>query len=780
MKKLIVLYCCLFGLQAVSQKLTQTISGKVRDDVTQAALIGATVKVLNTEPLLGGIADVEGTFIIENVPIGRYDVEVTFIGYEPILIPEVLLTSGKSVQLNFRMKESIEAMEEVIITAEFEKDKPINEMAAVSARSFTVEESRRYAGGFDDPGRLAQAFAGVASNSIGDNGIQIRGNAPKGVQWRIEGVEVASPSHFNGADVSGGGFLTLLSSHVLDNSDFYTGAFPAEYGNALAGVFDINLRTGNPIKRESTFQAGMLGVDFASEGPFKKGGKGTYLFNYRYSTFGLIQPLLPDDAAALNYQDLSFKLHFPTKAGTFQLWGINGIDNATTNNVLNPDSTQWETWDDFANNDFGFHLSTTGINHLITAGKDHNTFVKSSVAFALNDGFYKEEMMAAGNRVVPNSSIDQRYTTFTASSQLNHKFSSRFNIRTGFIFRSLGYDLTIRSADNKSEPLLLRAEDSGATDRLQYYAQGQWYIGQNFTLNAGLHGQYVSLLGEATFEPRAGLQWKYNESAALSFGYGNHSQMEDIKTYFVVDQSGTLLNKNLKLGRAHHLVVGWDKQLTSHSRIKVEPYVQLLYRVPVIADSTFSMSNFVQDWYFDGDLVSDGEGLNYGIDLTLERFLNKNYYYLLTGSVFKSRYKDGLNQWHDSHYDRGFNFDFLVGKEWKINGNKNKFIGFNTRMNLMGGLKNSPIDAEASLAAQEELYDETRPFIDQDPMTYMVDMTVTLRKNRAKYSSVWAFQIKNMLGSQSNYGYIYNYATDTMDEDVSTIMIPNISWKIEF
>ena len=115
--------------------------------------------------------------------------------------------------------------------------------------------------------------------------------------------------------------VNLISSQLLSNSDFFTSAFPAEYGNALAGVFDIKLRTGNNENREYAFQAGLLGIDFAAEGPFIKGKEASFLFNYRYSTFGLMvdMSLLPTEQIP-RYQDLSFKINLPTKkAGLFSL-----------------------------------------------------------------------------------------------------------------------------------------------------------------------------------------------------------------------------------------------------------------------------------------------------------------------------------------------------------------------------------------------------------------------------------------------------------------------------
>ena len=138
----------------------------------------------------------------------------------------------------------------------------------------SVEEASRYAGGFDDPARLVSAFAGVSSN-VGNNGISVRGNNPKSLQWKFEGIEISNPNHFADGNVFGGGVLSALSSHNLGNSDFFSGAFPAEYSNALSGVFDMNLRKGNSGKKERTIQIGLTGLDYAEEGPGIKGGKAT-------------------------------------------------------------------------------------------------------------------------------------------------------------------------------------------------------------------------------------------------------------------------------------------------------------------------------------------------------------------------------------------------------------------------------------------------------------------------------------------------------------------------
>ncbi|MBM3437308.1 MAG: carboxypeptidase-like regulatory domain-containing protein, partial [Bacteroidetes bacterium] len=310
-----------------AQNLSQTVKGQVVDKESQVSLPGATIVIVGSNPLIGTTTDANGYFSLAKVPVGRLTISVRFLGYQPVDIPEILVNTGKEVILHVELSESVVNLDEAVIKAESRKDVAINSMATVSARTFSIEEAGRYAGGFDDPARMASSFAGVTTGQLEDNSIVVRGNAPKGILWMLEGVPVPNPNHFAGAYSAGGGFMTIFSGQLVANSDFFTGAFPAEYGNALAGAFDIKLRTGNNEKREYWFQAGLLGLDFGAEGPFVKGKNSSYLFNYKYSTYGLISPLLPKGSGLPIYQDLSFKMNFPTKkAGIFSLWGAGAID----------------------------------------------------------------------------------------------------------------------------------------------------------------------------------------------------------------------------------------------------------------------------------------------------------------------------------------------------------------------------------------------------------------------------------------------------------------------
>ena len=355
----------LFAFNATAQDLTQTIRGQVRDIDSQIPLIGATLMLNIGTESMGTVTDLDGKFRFESVPVGRFDLTAHYLGYEPLLLNSLLLTSGKELVLSLDLVESAIAMKEVVVTAQHDKTEALNELASVSARSFSVEETSRYAGSFYDPARMAQNYAGVSVGSGDDlnNEIIIRGNSPTGLLWRLEGIEIPNPNHFGALGNSGGG-ISMLSSSMLTNSDFYTGAFPAEFGNATSGVFDLNLRKGNNEKQEHALMLGVLGLEVATEGPLNRDAGSSYLLNYRYSTLAILQSLglNPAGDALPKYQDLAFNINLPTaKMGTFSLFGLGGTNQSYFEPVA--DQQQWQ----FEEDKWGFleeqQVGTLGLGH---------------------------------------------------------------------------------------------------------------------------------------------------------------------------------------------------------------------------------------------------------------------------------------------------------------------------------------------------------------------------------------------------------------------------------
>jgi hypothetical protein len=276
------------------------------------------------------VTDFDGSFILEKVPVGRRSLEASYTGFAPWRAEGVVLTAGRELVLDIELKEQAATLGEVVVTAVATPHQAQNDAALLSARSFSVEEVQHFAGAINDPGRMAHSLPGVQPSKDNEGDIVVRGNASSGVLWRLEGVDILNPNHFARLGGSGGG-LTIFSVSVLGTSDFFTGAFPVEYGNALAGVFDLRFRNGNREKRQHTFRAGMLGLEAAAEGPFGKGKhKSSYLANYRYSTLGILNAFgihLVGERVSNNFQDFSFNLFFPGKKQTsaWRIWGAGGL-----------------------------------------------------------------------------------------------------------------------------------------------------------------------------------------------------------------------------------------------------------------------------------------------------------------------------------------------------------------------------------------------------------------------------------------------------------------------
>jgi hypothetical protein len=209
----------------VKKPLTQTIRGTVTEATTSLPLGYANVILLNL-PSMGTVTDSLGQFRLNNVPVGRYNIQVTSLGFKPSVYNEILLTSTKEVYLEISMKEDVQALDEVVVRPQINTEQPLNPMAITGGRVINMEEANRFAGGFDDPARLVMSFAGVAGN-VNSNALAIRGNSPAFTQWRMEGVEIPNPTHYADMTGIGGGLLTGLSTNIVGSSDFYNGAYPA-------------------------------------------------------------------------------------------------------------------------------------------------------------------------------------------------------------------------------------------------------------------------------------------------------------------------------------------------------------------------------------------------------------------------------------------------------------------------------------------------------------------------------------------------------------------------
>lgn len=770
---------------AQTQIFSQTIKGVVIDADSKKWLPFATVILVESGKTV--TADSSGNFKLTDVPIGRHSLLVSLVGYESNTISEIPVTSGKEISLTISLREKIKKLEEVKLISKKSRLKASNEFAGTSSRAFSVEEAKRYAAGAFDPGRMAQNFAGVSSNGDGDNSIVVRGNSPQGVLWRLEGIEIPSPNHFGGLGGSGGS-ISMLSSSTLGNSDFYTGAFPAEFGNATAGAFDLKFRDGNKDKHEHSFMIGGLGIEFASEGPFKKGGTASYLVNYRYSTLSLLKGFLDLQGILPEYQDLSFKLNFPTKkAGTFSLFGIGGLNTATKS--PEKDDTKWD--DDHPNfklNNKGT-LGVAGISHQLFLNK--HSYLKTILSASIENYDQVTDTLnpAQSYSAVRTFQGDLTDNAFRLSVLYNNKMNNRHTIRGGFIASRLGFDYKNDFLDDADKTWKNLLRSKGNTMFYQVYVQWKYRITNKLTSNVGIHGSLLALNDTKSIEPRGSLSYQLDKSQSFTLSAGLHSKPQHLSTYFFEKKSTgqqlTAPNKELDFSKAVHVVLSYEKGLAGGMRFKAEAYYQHLYKIPVEKDSSgffsfINAANIYDLYYTDSSLVSEGKGKNYGIDLSLEKTFSKNYYFLVTGSLFNSTYDTYSGKAYSTKFNRNYQVNILGGKEWKTGKFKRNILGINGKILASGSLRNSPIDLAASQQEGKAVYVQGAYYTLKGYPYYRLDIGFTYKMNFKHATHSFSFDIQNVTNHRNLYDSFYDNNKKKIKKEYQMGFFPIFNYRIEF
>lgn len=780
-KKIFVFTIASFAF--VSAVHSQAVRGIVTDAASGEPMSLVTVKVRDTK--MGVVTNDKGEFEINNLPVGRYTIEASSLGYTPVVVPEVLVNSSKDVTLDIAIKENVSTLNDVVVRPQVSKEMPLNNMVLTGGRMLSVEEASRYAGGLDDPARLVTAFAGV-TGSPANNGVSVHGGAPQSLVWRMEGVEVFAPNHFSDSYNFGGGIISALSANVLGNSDFLMGAYPAEYGNAVGGIFDIKLRNGNSSSYEHTTQIGTLGIDVASEGPMGKNSKASYLFNYRYSFTALACHLgiLDMDGDNADYQDVNFKFNMPTKhAGIFSLWGMGYIDKSWVDKIK-PD--EWETLYDQNNEQVRQKLFTAGLSHKIWLGEGTslNTTLAASYFFNhIKEDYYEDVGNNTLSAPIPYTDADQTNGRLIANIFVSRRMSKRLTSKFGMNYTHYIYKNRLRYAEGIGQPLETFGHEDGKAGLLNMYVSNSWAASPLFTFNFGANVQGFMLNGDWSVEPRLSWQWHTSQKGTLSFGYGLNSHVEKLDVYFV-EQYGKRVNRDLNMTRSHHVQLSYLHMFNPHLAFRAETFFQYMFDMPIAATGTYALVNRL-DYYIDRKLVSKGRGRNYGVDLSLEQYLHKGLFWILNVSFYDMEYCDINRQWHDTRFNTGYAFKLLAGKEWMMGKTKRNLLNVSVKLSYQGGMRYSPIDEAATIANYQNnnpdvVYDEKHPFTEQFNPVFSTDFTLSYKINRKKLSHEIAMKMLNLFQTKTPFKHVYNYKEQKMENYEVGVALPNICYRINF
>lgn len=770
------------------KQFTQIIRGQVIDQSSAIPLTGVNIVLSDSNPQKGTITNANGEFRLENIPVGRQTILFSYIGYNPVSIKNLLVSSGKETVLKVEMEEKIFTTKEIVIKAYSRKDKALNEMALISARSFSVEETQRYAGSLGDPSRMAANYAGVVSAGDQRNDIVIRGNSPLGLLWRLEGADIPNPNHFGTMGTTGGP-ISILNSNLLTNSDFYTGAFPAEYGNALSGVFDLKMRTGNNEKREYTGQMGFNGFEFGAEGPFVKSQKASYLINYRYTMMQIMNKMgLFDVGGIPEYQDLSFKLNFPCKKiGKISIFGISGLSHI--NLVANPDNSSGGAYtSDVLQGtkvSYGSEMAVAGLSHIYFF--NNTTRIKTNITVSGSRSINKVDTIRANNIYDDFYNDEYAEIKYSFSSALKKKYNAKNTVNLGISYDIFDVSYFDEYYKIEIDDYINLTNTEGSICLAQAFGQWQHKFSDILVLYNGLHFQRFGLNGDISVEPRTSIKWQFTENQSLNFGYGLHSQLQPRINYFTETLTDTInntyikTNEDLKFSKSHQFVLGYNYLISQDLRLKIEAYYQNLYNIPVEQrQSYFSMINYGASFFSEkvDSLVNNGTGENYGLEFTIEKFLSNNYYFLLTTSLFESKYRGSDNVKRNTAFNGNYVINALAGYEMQIG--KHNSLELNLKGIFAGGKRYVPVNLLKSQTKGETVYDYDKVFENKFDDYFRIDFRISYKMNLSKSSHTLALDIQNVTDNENVFNRDYDVQTGNFKTSYQTGFFPVMMYRIQF
>ena len=808
MKIKLLLICLISGMHIFAQTPNQTVRGKVFDNETNYPLNAVKISIeVNDGKLYRTLSGTDGTWEIPKVPVGKYELTASYGFYEPKSMT-IEVSSGRELILQIPLQEKITETNEVKVITK-KHGEVINEMALLSAQQFSVAETNRYPGSRMDPARMASNFAGVNGADDSRNDIVVRGNSPLGVIYRVEGIDIPNPNHFAIAGSSGGP-VSIINNKILGNSDFFMSAFPAEYGNSTSGVFDLKLRNGNNKQHEFTGQFGFLGTEFLAEGPLSKNGKSSFLAMGRYSTLSLFQTLgIQIGTSAIPvYGDGAFKFNWQLKnGGQLSLFTIGGASNIAIKISDKKEYSQEFYGEGDRDQYFGTSMSTSGLNYKKTLSE--KTYISSTLAFSQEEQHTNHDYLR-GRQVDTISNLitydtlyammAYKYTIRKVSSYtaVNHKINKQHLIKAGLILDVMNMhflDSCLTNLNNEHS-WQVRWNYQGNAALIQPFVQWKWRINENMDFSAGLHAQYFTLSNSLSpLEPRVGWKYRMKGNQAIFAGGGLHSQTQPYYTYayHVLPNTPNNPASNMHLGftKSIHSGIGYEKSFNKGFNIKTEAYYQHLYNVPVsMTPSAFSMINVGSGFsrLFQDSLQNTGTGYNYGLELTVQKYFDKTFFFLFTGSIFDSKYKGSDNIVRNTSYNGNYVVNLLAGKEFKINAKNTIGIGF--KVTRAGGKRYGLVDVAATNAAKEIIFQDSA-FNDFKFKDYFrMDLKISWRKNAERVTHEIGLDLVNLLNTKNLLSLTYNPAILPQDianpnyqpysQNTQLGFLPIFYYKIDF
>lgn len=775
-----VFFIVLISYTSIYSQQLQNVKGKVVNSFTKSPIENVVVTLhVDQDEFQKAYTNAAGDYLFVEVPLGIYTVSFAHLEYESFVFPVVELYSSRETIIDVSLTQRVNELKDVVISVNKDRSANNNDMTTLSTKTIYTQDMSKIAGSLDDPIRVAGTLPGVTADAaFSENFISIRGNSPRGLKYSIDGVELPNPNHFARIGSSGGTF-TIFSMSLIDKSDFFTGAFPAEYSDALSGIFDVNFRKGNSSAHLFAIKAGTLGLDFCAEGPLSKNKKSTYIVNYRYATVGLARAIgYPTQPT---YQDLSFNLNFALNKGSIKVFGMGG--SSDRKRIAVADSLVWEGDVDRFN--LVLHSETVTLGATYEQNLNDKSGLKATLLGSFTNQIDNKKYLLDNYSEIVRSINQYKAIPISFSLQHKYKFSNKHYNKSGVSVNHTQHNWDVMKYNFETFSVDTNVTGLGSSITFKAFSQSKFIVNDKLIINVGVSYLNYSVNKDNSIEPRVGITYINNKKQRFSLAVGKHSQIEHFATYMFKERDTignvSFPNKNLQFIKAYHYIAGFKTKLFKNHHFTAEAYYQQLFDVPIAREGSYSIIN-ISELEDIRPLTNNGKGYNYGLDVGLERFSSKGLYYMINASYFRSHYLAADNVWRSTEFDQQFNVRFLAGKEYIVGEKKDKknYVGWNTNIAYVGGRPYTPIDIDASIAAYETIYDEARAFSLREKNLLFLDVTFTYKINKPKRTAVWSLQIKNIF---SNGNAIYREYDRVLGKEVtvpSSSFFPNLSYKIEF
>ena len=682
-------------IQAIAFGQTGKIKGKVVNAISNEPIPFANVAIKGTTT--GASTDIDGNYTIENVTPGTYTLEASFIGFNPSTQFEILVTGSRTSFVNFTMTENVQTLDAVeIVASPFTK----TEESPVSLRTIGFDEIQRSPGGNRDISKVIQSLPGVASPPSFRNDIIIRGGAPNENRFYLDGIEVPNINHF-ATQGSSGGPVGLINVNFIREVDFYSGAFPANRGNALSSVFEFKQKEGNPERIKSTVTLGSSDFGLTLDGPIGK--KSNFIFSARRSylqfLFQALQlPILP------TYNDFQgrYEVKFNQK-NKIVFIGLGAIDDFKLNpGVLKADadsatlesnqyilanlpvSTQWN----YAVGANYTHFSKKSFQTVVLS---RNMLNNNSVKYANNDESSEANLLQQYNSQESENKLRVENTWRDKGWKVNYGGGMEFVRYTNSTYNKISSPLGAILIDFNSK-----------LNFFKYSLFGQASKGlfeQRMTVSLGLRTDFNSYSKQMAnpinqLSPRLSLAYSLTPKVSLNFNTGRYFQLPAYTILGYRDMMGDLVNKanDVTYIAVNHIVAGLEYNPNRNLRMTMEGFYKQYNNYPFSLRDSVSLANLGADFGVIGNepVVSSSKGRSYGVEFLAQQRLFKGFYGIGSLTLVRSEFTTKTDEFKPSAWDNGFIVNLQAGKKFK----KNWEIG--ARYRILGGAPYTPYNVQQS------------------------------------------------------------------------------------